>query len=79
MLGAGIIVAAGASPASCAGQSWASWLGLGGGGKVDYNKVAQSIADLLESNADYDDGSYGPLFVRLGKSGCARGAKPEPC
>ena len=78
-LGAGVLVAVGATPASCAGQTWASWLGLGGGagGPVDYNKVAQSIADLLETNPDYDDGSYGPLFVRLGKfSLCAR-AKPH--
>jgi len=33
--------------------------------KTDYNAVAQSIADMLEDNPSYDDGSYGPLFVRL--------------
>ena len=33
--------------------------------QVDYNAVAQSIADVLECNPEYDDGSYGPLFVRL--------------
>lgn len=33
--------------------------------KVDYERVRKSIADLLD-NADYDDGSFGPLFVRLG-------------
>ena len=27
--------------------------------------MKKSIADLLESNPDYDDGSYGPLLVRL--------------
>ncbi|KAJ1673348.1 heme peroxidase [Spiromyces aspiralis] len=32
--------------------------------KVDYNKVYKEIADLLEDD-DYDDGSYGPIFVRL--------------
>ncbi|ORZ32192.1 heme peroxidase, partial [Catenaria anguillulae PL171] len=31
----------------------------------NYHKVAAAIADVLESNPDYDDGSYGPLFVRL--------------
>lgn len=33
--------------------------------KVDYNEVRKTIAALLDDN-DYDDGSYGPLFVRLG-------------
>ena len=33
--------------------------------KVDYNEVRKSIAALLDDN-DYDDGSYGPVFVRLG-------------
>ncbi len=33
--------------------------------KVDYNEVRKSIANLLDDN-DYDDGSYGPVFVRLG-------------
>ncbi|KAJ1922004.1 heme peroxidase [Mycoemilia scoparia] len=32
--------------------------------KVDYNKVYREIAELLEDE-DYDDGSYGPVFVRL--------------
>ncbi|KAJ2725782.1 heme peroxidase [Coemansia sp. Benny D115] len=32
--------------------------------KVDYVKVYKEIADLLEDE-DYDDGSYGPVFVRL--------------
>lgn len=35
------------------------------GSKVDYNKVRKSIADLLD-DSDYDDGSFGPLFIRLG-------------
>ena len=34
--------------------------------KPDYGAVRQAIADLLESNPDYDDGSYGPLLVRCG-------------
>ncbi|CAF4500975.1 unnamed protein product, partial [Rotaria sp. Silwood2] len=33
--------------------------------KVDYNQVRKSISALLDDN-NYDDGSYGPLFVRLG-------------
>ena len=33
--------------------------------KVDYKQVRKSISDLLDDN-NYDDGSYGPLFVRLG-------------
>jgi cytochrome c peroxidase len=33
---------------------------------VDYDKVRKSIADAMESNADYDGlGSYGPVLVRL--------------
>ena len=31
---------------------------------VDYTAVRKEIADLLDAE-DYDDGSYGPLFVRL--------------
>jgi len=33
--------------------------------KVDYNEVRKSIAALLD-DSNFDDGSYGPLFVRLG-------------
>jgi len=33
---------------------------------VDHNKIRKEIAALLEAhNEDYDDGSYGPLLVRL--------------
>ncbi|KAL1920412.1 uncharacterized protein VTP21DRAFT_789 [Calcarisporiella thermophila] len=32
--------------------------------KVDYNAVYKAIADILE-NDEYDDGSYGPVLVRL--------------
>ena len=32
--------------------------------KPDYNAVRAAIADLLDSNPDYDDGSYGPVLVR---------------
>ena len=31
----------------------------------DYASVRAAIADVLESNPDYDDGSYGPVLVRL--------------
>jgi catalase (peroxidase I) len=34
-------------------------------GEVDWNSVRKAIAELLDSNLDYDDGSYGPVFVRL--------------
>lgn len=33
--------------------------------KVNYDEVRKSISNLLDDN-NYDDGSYGPLFVRLG-------------
>lgn len=32
--------------------------------RVDWPQVYRDIAELLE-DVDYDDGSYGPLFVRL--------------
>jgi cytochrome c peroxidase len=34
-------------------------------GPADYALVKQAVAALLEANPDYDDGSYGPLLVRL--------------
>ena len=51
-----------ASPAHAA-ATWSEYFGLGAPA-TDYNAVAQTIADMLD-NIDYDDGSYGPLFVRL--------------
>jgi len=33
--------------------------------KPDYGAVREAIASILESNEDYDDGSYGPILVRL--------------
>lgn len=33
--------------------------------EIDYQKIYNEIADLLESNPDYDDGSYGPVLLRL--------------
>ena len=33
--------------------------------KEDYQKVYNEIAALLVENSDYDDGSYGPVLVRL--------------
>ncbi|ORX57996.1 heme peroxidase [Hesseltinella vesiculosa] len=32
---------------------------------VDYQQVYNDIANLLDRDSDYDDGSYGPLFLRL--------------
>jgi len=32
---------------------------------LDYQKVYNDIAGILEENPDYDNGSYGPVFVRL--------------
>ncbi|KAL4857583.1 Cytochrome c peroxidase [Chlorella vulgaris] len=33
--------------------------------KPDYDAVRKVVEELLESNEDYDDGSYGPVLVRL--------------
>jgi cytochrome c peroxidase len=33
--------------------------------KEDYQKVYNEIAALMEENDDYDDGSYGPVLLRL--------------
>lgn len=33
--------------------------------KEDYQQVYNEIAKLLEDKDDYDDGSYGPVIVRL--------------
>ncbi|PAV18818.1 cytochrome C peroxidase [Pyrrhoderma noxium] len=33
--------------------------------KEDYQKVYNDIAEILEENGEYDDGSYGPVLVRL--------------
>lgn len=46
-------------------------LGLAGaslveaGSAVNYDEVRRAIAEMIDENPDYDDGSYGPLFVRL--------------
>ncbi|KAI8047522.1 heme peroxidase [Gilbertella persicaria] len=32
---------------------------------INYQQVYNDIADLLDSNPDYDDGSYGPVLLRL--------------
>ncbi|KAI5838954.1 heme peroxidase [Morchella snyderi] len=34
--------------------------------KEDYQKVYNDVAEVLDSNDEYDDGSYGPVLVRLG-------------
>src|SRR5208282_66154 len=31
----------------------------------DYQKVYDEIAEKMEDDSDYDDGSYGPVLVRL--------------
>ncbi|KAF7727310.1 heme peroxidase [Apophysomyces ossiformis] len=33
--------------------------------EIDYTKIYKDIAELLEENPDYDDGSYGPVLLRL--------------
>ncbi|EJD03072.1 cytochrome C peroxidase [Fomitiporia mediterranea MF3/22] len=33
--------------------------------KEDYQKVYNEIVNILEENGEYDDGSYGPVLVRL--------------
>ncbi|KAI8973284.1 heme peroxidase [Mycotypha africana] len=33
--------------------------------EIDYQKVYNDIAEMLDENSDYDDGSYGPVLVRL--------------
>lgn len=33
--------------------------------KDDYQQVYNEVAKLLEEKDDYDDGSYGPVVVRL--------------
>ena len=37
---------------------------------VRWEDVRKDIAELLESNSEYDDGSYGPLLVRLAWHQC---------
>ncbi|KAI7904841.1 heme peroxidase [Cokeromyces recurvatus] len=32
---------------------------------IDYQQVYNDIAELLDSNPEYDDGSYGPVLLRL--------------
>ncbi|CAO3632592.1 unnamed protein product [Mucor hiemalis] len=32
---------------------------------IDYQQIYNDIAELLDENPDYDDGSYGPVLVRL--------------
>ena len=61
-----------ASPAHAA-DSWSAYFGLSSGA-VDYNAVAQSIADMLESNPDY--GAQTALCARRGAA--ARGGEESP-
>ncbi|RCH84145.1 heme peroxidase [Rhizopus azygosporus] len=32
---------------------------------IDYERIYKEIAEMLDENPDYDDGSYGPVLVRL--------------
>ncbi|KAI9473889.1 MAG: heme peroxidase [Benjaminiella poitrasii] len=32
---------------------------------IDYQKIYNEIAEMLDENSDYDDGSYGPVILRL--------------
>ncbi|KAG0641132.1 heme peroxidase [Tuber brumale] len=73
-LGLGLIGAAGyyaySNDLLPAAFSGAQASGLKTGGiftptRDDFQKVYNDVADLLENN-DYDDGSYGPVVVRLG-------------
>jgi len=50
-----------ASIAATAGVALAD----GGKKEVDWQAVRKEIAMILDSNLDYDDGSYGPVLVRL--------------
>lgn len=43
------------------GKSSTKTLGPFQPGKEDYQKVYNDVAELLESNDEYDDGSYGPV------------------
>ena len=38
--------------------------------EVKWEDVKKDIVELMESNSDYDDGSYGPLLVRLAWHQC---------
>ena len=64
----------GKEKASAAGQKVKKEIGSGGGsgsggskvkGEGDYQAVYNHIAKLLEERDEYEDGSYGPLLVRL--------------
>lgn len=33
--------------------------------EVDYAAVRKTLGDLMDSDSNYDDGSFGPLFIRL--------------
>ncbi|KDN41964.1 class II peroxidase [Tilletiaria anomala UBC 951] len=46
-------------------QSAASWPKDGLGSQQDYQKVYNAISERLEIDPKYDDGSYGPVLVRL--------------
>jgi len=41
------------------------WTQLSGDGSVDYQKVYNAIAKTMDEDSNYDDGSYGPVYVRL--------------
>lgn len=73
LLGAGAVAAAGATgfylynkkDAHLLKGSAGETAGVFKPTKADYQKVYDEIARLLEEKDEYDDGSYGPVLVRL--------------
>ncbi|KAH7257337.1 mitochondrial cytochrome c peroxidase [Fusarium tricinctum] len=52
-------------PAQKSSSTWAWLTGVFNPTKEDYQKVYNEIAARLEEKDDYDDGSYGPVLLRL--------------
>ncbi|KAI8069905.1 heme peroxidase [Gongronella butleri] len=59
------VVAAGGALALVWHQQQKNVVHLEAKSAIDYQKVYNDIANLLDRDSDYDDGSYGPLFLRL--------------
>ncbi len=51
--------------ASLAGAGVGYAVGALGGETKDYDAVRAAIADMIDSDPNFDDGSKGPLYVRL--------------
>lgn len=56
--------AAGVSAVGVGAASYMSYNSVEAG-SVDYKAVRDDLAELIDGAGDYDDGSYGPLLVRL--------------